>query len=73
MSSIILTFCCPKRNSPLFGTPPLLSYRKNTGEVNTLIEKLMELFMQLNDEEKDEVIEYIKTLPLNYGECKRKE
>ena len=38
-----------------------------------MIEELMELFMQLNDEEKDEVIEYIKTLPINCRECKRKE
>lgn len=36
-------------------------------------ELLMELFMQLNDEEKDEVIEYIKTLPINCRECMRKE
>ena len=35
-------------------------------------ELLMELFLQLNDEEKDEVIAYIKTLPLNCGECSKK-
>ena len=29
--------------------------------------------LPLNDEEKDEVIEYIKTLPINCRECKRKE
>lgn len=36
-------------------------------------ELLMKLFLQLNDEEKDEVIAYIKTLPLNCGECHKNE
>ncbi len=38
-----------------------------------MTEELMRLFALLSPEEKDEVIAYIKTLPLNCGECNKKE
>ncbi len=37
------------------------------------MDDLIRLFLLLDDEEKDEVIEYAKTLTLNCGEGKRKE